>query len=100
MVSYRTRIAIAAVATFQDLVDAPLLAGALITGAGISIVAKREILSVYEIRLVDVAITIVINPIARLSPGQRCITIRQTTFKTDPLPVTDSKIVFHLAICR
>jgi hypothetical protein len=75
MVSYGTGIAIQALPFLKRNVDTAFSAGTAIGGAAISIIAGR---------LIHIAVTVVVDTIARFERGYACIAGFESRFAADP----------------
>jgi len=76
---------------------ATFLPRAGIISAKVTVVAKRNIVALHQVRLVHLTVTVVVQPIADLRRGDSGIAFRQAVGPADPLTVTGAKVTDGLA---
>jgi len=97
MVGHRAGVSVAALPFGHRFVAASFFAEAGVCSALVAIVAHVHIKTVDQIGFINLTVAVIVQPVAHLGPGYRCIAIPESVVGADPLAVTETEFVFHLA---
>jgi hypothetical protein len=97
MIGHGTRVQIVTGPRVEDFVDATIGGHTRIFGAINSIVAEGKILPFYEVRFIQLPITVIIHAIADLLHRHARAAIRETLLCAGSLAMTEAIFVLRIA---
>jgi hypothetical protein len=97
VIGHGTGIGVAAIALFQHFVDAAFGTGTDILGALIPVIAEVDEIALHQVRFIHIAVTIIVESVARFGHGHGGIARTQAALGTNALPLAFAPFIADLA---